>query len=66
MPRMRATTFHGRRAVSIENDLTRITMLVEGGHIAEFLDKRSGLNPLWIPHWPSIEPSLFGPSHHST
>ena len=66
MPRMRETTFHGRRAVSIENDLTRMTMLVEGGHIAEFLDKRRGLNPLWIPHWPSIEPSLFGPSHHST
>jgi hypothetical protein len=66
MPRMRAATFQGRRAVSIENDLTRITMLVEGGHIAEFLDKRSGLNPLWIPQWPSIEPSLFGPAHHAT
>ena len=41
-------------------------MLVEGGHIAEFLDKRRGINPLWIPHWPSIEPSLFGPSQHGT
>ncbi len=66
MPRMRAVTFHGRRAITIENDLMRMTMLVEGGHIAEILDKRSGLNPLWVPHWPSIEPSLFGPSHHGT
>ena len=63
---MREVTFHGRRAVSIENDLIRITLLVEGGHIAEVLDKPTGLNPLWVPPWPSLEPSLFGPSHHGT
>jgi hypothetical protein len=66
MRRMAATTFQGRRAVTIENDQVRLTLLVEGGHIAEFLDKRSGVNPLWIPHWPSIEPSQFGPAHHGT
>jgi hypothetical protein len=32
---------------------------VEGGHIAEILDKASGVNPLWIPPWRSIEPSTY-------
>ena len=31
----------------------------EGGHIAEILDKRTGINPLWTPPWPSIEPSAY-------
>ena len=30
------------------NDSVRLTMLAEGGHIAEILHKRSGVNPLWI------------------
>jgi hypothetical protein len=57
-----AITHRGRRAVSIENDRLRVTLLVEGGHVAEILDKRSGVNPLWSPQWPSIEPSRYGPS----
>ena len=52
--------YRGRRAVSVENDRLRVTILVEGGHLAEILDKRSGVNPLWTPSWPSIEPSAFG------
>lgn len=51
--------FHGRRAVQIENDSLRLTVLVEGGHIAEILDKRAGVSPLWVPHWDSLEPSTF-------
>jgi hypothetical protein len=51
--------FHGRQAVSIENETLRVTVLKEGGHIAEVLHKKSGVSPLWIPHWPSIEPSQF-------
>ena len=42
----------------------RVTVLEEGGHIAEILDKRSGINPLWTPPWPSIEPSAYAPSAH--
>jgi hypothetical protein len=53
------TTFHGRRAASIENSKLRVTVLQEGGHIAEILDKDTGINPLWVPPWPSIEPSKF-------
>lgn len=37
----------------------RVTVLEEGGHIAEIMDKDSGINPLWIPPWPSIEPSSY-------
>lgn len=32
-------------------------MVAEGGHIAEILDKRTGINPLWSPKWDSIDPS---------
>jgi len=55
--------FHNRRAVSIENEQVRVTVLIEGGHIAEICDKQSGVNPLWIPNWPSIEPSTYDPSN---
>jgi hypothetical protein len=59
------TSFHGRRAAAIENQYLRVTVLEEGGHIAEILDKETGVNPLWIPPWPSIEPSAYGPAVHA-
>jgi hypothetical protein len=58
------TRFHDRHAVQIENALTRVTVTAEGGHIAELLEKTSGVNPLWIPPWKSIEPSLYSPAAH--
>jgi hypothetical protein len=61
---MPQTRFHGRRAAFIENSDLRVTVLQEGGHIAEIFDKRSGVNPLWIPPWPSIEPSTYEPQKH--
>jgi len=57
-------TFENRRAVSIENDQIRVTATLEGGHIAEILHKPSGVNPLWIPPWPSIEPSAYNSARH--
>src|ERR1019366_6011579 len=59
---MPETRYRGRRATSIENELVRVTVLQEGGHIAEILDKRSGINPLWTPPWESIEPSPYRPA----
>ena len=56
--------YRGRRAASIDNDDLRVTVLVEGGHIAEVFDKRTGVNPLWTPPWPSIEPSSFAAAMH--
>ena len=61
---MPETIFKGREAVTIENENLRVTVLVEGGHIAEVLEKSTGVSPLWVPHWASIEPSLYTPRHH--
>jgi hypothetical protein len=41
-----------------------VTVLACGGHIAEIFDKQSGINPLWTPPWPSIEPSEYDPAKH--
>jgi hypothetical protein len=57
-------TYRCRRAATIENESLRVTVLVEGGHIAEVFDRETGVNPLWTPPWPSIEPSAFDPSLH--
>jgi len=61
---MPKTVFKGRKAVTIENEKLRVTVLVEGGHIAEVLEKSSGVSPLWVPHWDSVEPSLYTPEQH--
>ena len=57
-------TYQGRRATSIENEVLRVTVLEGGGHIAEILDKRTGISPLWIPHWKSIEPREYDRERH--
>src|ERR1700730_8514401 len=57
-------TYRGRRAHRIETPDVRVTLLVEGGHIAEIADKQSGVNPLWTPPWPSIEPSTYYRAKH--
>ena len=57
-------TYQGRRATSIENDMLRVTVLEGGGHIAEILDKGTGISPLWIPHWKSVEPRDYSPDRH--
>jgi len=61
---MAETRYRGRRATSLENDRVRITVLHEGGHIAEITDKQSGVNPLWTPPWDSIEPSTYDRAKH--
>jgi hypothetical protein len=53
------TLYRGRRAATIENSELRLTVLEGGGHIAEVLHKASGVNPLWTPPWPSIEPGDY-------
>ncbi len=56
--------FNNRRAARIENSELRVTVTLEGGHVAEILDKRTGINPLWSPPWPSIEPSTYTLAAH--
>lgn len=57
-------TYRGRRAARLENDRVRVTVTTEGGHIAEILHKPSGVNPLWTPPWPTIEPSSYDVHRH--
>ncbi|MFB3826032.1 MAG: hypothetical protein ACE15B_04650 [Bryobacteraceae bacterium] len=58
---MPKTNYRGRRAVAIENERLRVTVLEEGGHIAGITSRDGGVNPLWTPPWPSIEPSHWDP-----
>lgn len=58
-------SYRGRRAATIENATLRVTVLEEGGHIAEIADQATGMNPLWTPGWPSIEPSAYDPAAHA-
>jgi hypothetical protein len=58
------TSYRGRRAATIENEALRVTVLEEGGHIAEIADKATGMSPLWTPGWPSIEPSAYDRAAH--
>src|SRR5438270_402048 len=62
IPPLTEIDFCNRRAFRIENEWIRATFLAEGGHIAELREQTTGINPLWIPPWPSIEPSAFSPS----
>lgn len=61
---MAEVEYRGRRAVSLENEHIEIIVTVEGGHIAAIRDKASGVNPLWSPPWPTIEPSAYDPARH--
>ncbi len=58
------TLYRNRKAVQLESPEVRLTLLAEGGHIAELLHKATGVNPLWTPPWPSIEPSTYSPERH--
>ena len=57
--------FQNREAIQLETKALRVTVLTGGGHIAEILHKKAGVNPLWIPPWSSIEPSQYDAMVHS-
>jgi hypothetical protein len=56
--------YRGRRAHVLSNGTLEIIVTVEGGHIAEVRDKATGLNPLWAPPWPTMEPSQYDQAKH--
>jgi hypothetical protein len=64
-----ATSWHGRNAFCLGNELVRLTTLTGGGHIAEFrFADGTGfptLNPLWVPPWPTMEPYRYRESVHA-
>jgi hypothetical protein len=59
-----ASNYRGRRAAQIQNDVLRVSVLEEGGHVAEILDRGTNVNPLWAPAWPSIEPFTYDRAKH--
>ena len=56
--------YRGRRARALDNGKLAIIVTVEGGHIAAVIDQATGLNPLWAPPWPTMEPSQYDPAKH--
>jgi hypothetical protein len=62
---MTPVAYHGRPALRWENEHLRITALTQGGHIAEVWHKSLGLNPLWTPPWPIIDPLTYNPTLHA-
>lgn len=68
VPSFRQEVFHGRQAYVLDNSRIRVSALRGAGHIAEmrFLssDPRLAVNPMRIPHFPTIEPWEYRPEIH--
>jgi hypothetical protein len=56
---VKLSSFRGRRSVTIGTNELRLTLTEEGGQIAELLHLKSGISPLYVPEWRSIEPSEY-------
>ena len=60
--------FHGRHAYVLENGRMRVSALQGGGHLAEIRLKSSDplkrINPMRVPHFPTIEPWEYEPAKH--
>jgi len=67
-PSFRQETFHGRQAYVLDNGTIRVSALRGAGHIAEIRfhspDPRLAVNPMRVPHFPTIEPWEYRPEIH--
>lgn len=67
-PKFAQETFRGRSGFSLDNDVIRVVALFGGGHVAEIRfakgDQRRTVNPMRIPHYPTIEPHQYNPAEH--
>lgn len=65
---VREEKVYGRQAWVLENGVMRVALLRGGGHIAEvrFLsdDPKTNVNPMRVPHYPTIEPYEYDPAKH--
>jgi hypothetical protein len=68
MPRCEAAPvlWKGRRAFRLSNGIVEITVLLGGGHIADFRICGSPLNLLFESPWPTIEPNAFSSDRHTS
>jgi len=59
---------HGRRAFVLENDHMRVSTLPGGGFIGEIRfkssDPKKSVNPLRVPHYPTIDPFTYDVAKH--
>ncbi len=60
--------FEGREAYSLQNSKLRISLLSGGAYIAELRlltpDGKESVNPLFIPHYQTIDPHTYRPDLH--
>jgi hypothetical protein len=59
---------HGRRVFVLENNQVRVSTLPGGGYIGEIRfkseDPKKRVNPMRVPHYPTIDPFTFDPAKH--
>jgi hypothetical protein len=62
------TSWHGREAYVVGNDLVSLYSVAGGGHVADFhFNKSTGrpsVNPMWVPPWKPIEPQHYKHEKH--
>ncbi len=60
---------YNRDAWILSNGLIRVALLKGGGHIAEVRqttgDPRRDINPMRVPHYPTIDPQTYNPAKHA-
>jgi len=55
----------GRAGYRISAEWGHVAVLEGGGHICELsLNSVPGVNPLWKPHWTTIDPERYSPGKH--
>lgn len=67
-PSITEASFQNRKAWILENGLIRIAVLSGGGHIGEARlmtgDPKKDVNPMRVPHYPTIDPHTYDPAKH--
>jgi hypothetical protein len=61
----RSISWKDRRAYRLSNGSIEITVLLGGGHIADFRLTGSPFNTLWEAPWRTIDPHTFSPAEHA-
>jgi hypothetical protein len=67
-PTIQEGRFQGRRAWVMSNGLIQVSVLAGGGHIGEVRllsnDPKKSINPMRVPHYPTIDPHEYNPAKH--
>jgi hypothetical protein len=61
----RSVSWKHRRAHRLSNGSIDLTVLLGGGHIADFRLNGSPINILWEAPWVTIDPHTFSPDEHA-